>query len=96
MKVREPKANVYDLHLISCTGLAVLFFILSLAGNLTYGGGVSFSSRCANLRESTLIRTDPISLHLERLLINKFTMAYWILRDNRRRRIDICAISNVS
>ena len=96
MKVREPKLNVHYLHLISCTGLAVLFFILSLAGNLTYGAGVSFSSRRANLRGFTLIRTDPISLHLERLLINKFTMAYWILRDNRRRCIDFCTISNLS
>jgi uncharacterized protein with PQ loop repeat len=43
----------------SCEGLSLLFFLLSLLGNLTYGAGVS----CVHIASLHLMLTLPRSLH---------------------------------
>jgi hypothetical protein len=45
----------------SCEGLSLLFFMLSLLGNATYGAGVSHSFPIP-CNEEMLIKSDPLPL----------------------------------
>jgi len=52
----------------SCEGLSLLFFLLSLLGNLTYGAGVSIASNKVRQETLTIIRIRFYSIHWTRTM----------------------------
>ncbi|MBZ6374588.1 MAG: PQ-loop repeat-containing protein [Kocuria palustris] len=70
--VCEPGADLY-------LGLSLLFFILSLLGNLTYGAGVSDTASCTiNWAQANGMDIDSLPLYRERIFPHQSSMANWI------------------
>jgi hypothetical protein len=65
----------------SCEGLSLLFFMLSLLGNATYGAGVG-SSIVYILTRSLLTSADPLSLSREGILPHQPPLAHRLARYN--------------
>jgi hypothetical protein len=61
----------------SCEGLSLLFFMLSLLGNATYGAGVSL---CTISSKSLLTLPDSVPLFGERLPSHKPSVVDWVSR----------------
>lgn len=61
--------------LMILTGLAILFFVLSLVGNLTYGGGVSRGSLASNAPSLIKALSDHIAFRFERLSYDEPALA---------------------
>lgn len=70
----------------SCEGLSLLFFILSVLGNLTYGAGVSPPPSLRTLILANGI--DPLPLHREKLHNRKSPLANRLAGHHGRGRGD--------
>lgn len=75
----------------SCEGLALLFFLLSLIGNLTYGAGVSQND--ARDKSLVLIAVDPVPLRRKGLLPHQPPLVDWVPRHDRGRCHHLHSIS---
>jgi uncharacterized protein with PQ loop repeat len=64
----------------SCDGLSLLFFLLSLMGNATYGAGVSINPSMLLPSKLTACFTDPVPLRRVAVLPHKPAMAYRLPR----------------
>lgn len=78
-------------------GLSLLFFILSLMGNLTYGAGVSLPiyHNSHDSHKPRLIKTffiDHLPLHRKELYCDQCPMADWLARHHGRRRDHLRAV----
>ena len=82
------KSRVKVFTVLSCTceagvdiylGLSLLFFILSLMGNLTYGAGVSDTASCTvDWTQANGVDIDSLPFYRERIFPHQSPMAYWI------------------
>jgi hypothetical protein len=62
----------------SCEGLSLLFFMLSLLGNATYGAGVSLTSAIPYFCELQLTSIDPLPLTRERVPHHQLALVDWL------------------
>ena len=77
----------------SCEGLSMLFFMLSVLGNLTYGAGVSRTS--CHLASHANKFSDPPALPRSRLRYQERAVADWIFGHNGRGRSDLLPVSHL-
>jgi hypothetical protein len=68
----------------SCEGLSLLFFMLSLLGNATYGAGVSHTFQNCSTR--SLTKLDPFPFRRERILPHQPPLADRLARHHGRGR----------
>jgi hypothetical protein len=86
VKVFHSSLELSGQILTFLSGLSLLFFILSLLGNLTYGAGVSLTQfRPTPGRQSLTMDKDPLPFYREGILPHKPPMADWFLGNNGRR-----------
>ena len=64
----------------SCDGLSLLFFLLSLLGNATYGAGVSINPFIVLQSKLTAYFADPVPLRRAAVLPHKPAMVNWLSR----------------
>lgn len=79
----------------SCDGLSLLFFMLSVLGNLTYGAGVSVLSGCCQGSVADQLSTDSLPLAGEGVCHDQSTLAHWISGHDGRGCNHLCAVLNV-
>lgn len=69
----------YEAGVDICLGLSLLFFILSLLGNLTYGAGVSDIPSCTiNWTQANSVDIDSVSFYGEGVFPHQSPMVDWI------------------
>ena len=78
--ILQCRCTLMSRALTTSSGLSLLFFLLSLIGNLTYGGGVSAFCHDRGIDCSTA--PDTVPFNGNPLRFHKSTMAYWLARHN--------------
>ena len=74
-------------------GLSLLFFILSLLGNATYGGGVRGIQQLICIAMGTDGSADTLPFYGEEVLPHQSTLVDWESRNDGRRHPDFHTVS---